>query len=272
MKHFSKKSFALIPLALLLTACGRGDITHESTGLWEGGIVYSFIRLIIWLSDICGGNYGVGIIVFTILVSILLMPLMHLQYKSMRKMTDLQPEVEEIKAKYPFGDRESQIKIQEETQALYKAKGVNTFAGCLPLLAQMPVLMAIYQAVFRSPVLRVGSFLWMNLGKPDPYFILPILAGVFTYISTWLSAKSQMQENGMTKAMQIVMPVMIALMAINLPSAVSLYWVTRNIFSVGQIMVLNNPYKIIEERQRQEKIKKDKARAVRKAWHRKKKK
>lgn len=272
MKRVRKMQLALLPLAILLSACGRGDITHQSTGIWEGGIVYSFIRMIIWLSKLCGGNYGVGIIAFTIIISILLMPLMHMQYKSMREMTDLQPEVEAIKAKYPLGDRDSQLKIQEETQALYKSKGVNTFAGCLPLLAQMPVLMAIYQAVYRSPILRNGTFLWMNLGKADPYFILPILAGIFTYLTTWLSAKGQMQQNGMTKSMQFFMPIMVAVMALNLPSAVSLYWVARNIFSVGQVMLLNNPYKIIEERERKEKIKKEQERAVRKAWHRKKKK
>ncbi|MGU9560649.1 membrane protein insertase YidC, partial [Lactiplantibacillus pentosus] len=71
--------------------------------------------------------------------------------------------------------------MQEEQKKLYAEAGVNPVAGCLPLLVQMPVLIALYQAIFRSQELKTGSFLWMQLGDKDPYFILPVLAALFTF-------------------------------------------------------------------------------------------
>ncbi|WP_025729130.1 YidC/Oxa1 family membrane protein insertase [Atopobacter phocae] len=266
----SKKLMIILPLLLLVSACAREDITESSTGFWQRGVVYTFIQIIEWLSNIFGGNYGIGIIVFTIIISIILMPVMHIQYKSMRRIGDLQPEVEKIKAKYPLNDRESQLKIQEETQQLYKDNGINQLMGCLPIFAQMPVLMALYQAVYYSPVLRNGHFLWLNLGKPDPYFLLPILAGIFTFLTSWLSMKSQAQQNSMSKSMTFIMPVFIAFMAIPLPSAVSLYWVTRNIFSVLQTLLLNNPYKINAEREEKLRLERKRQREIEKAWRRQK--
>lgn len=266
-----KKIALLIPLVLLLSACGRSDVTESSTGFWEKGIIYSFIKIIEWLSALFGNNYGMGIIIFTVIVSILLLPLMKFQFKTTRETAELQPEVEKIKAKYPMSDRESQLKIQEETRALYKEKGVNQFAGCLPLVIQMPILIALYHAVSRSPVLRSGSFLWMDLGDPDPYFVLPVLAGIFTFLTSWLSMKAQPVQNGMTKGMTFFMPVMIIVMAVPLASAVSLYWVARNVFSVGQTLLLNNPYKLQREREEKKRLEKKRERDLKKAWHSKKK-
>lgn len=84
---------------------------------------------------------------------------------SQREMQELQPEMDAIRAKYPNKDRESQEKIQEEQAALLEANGVNQFAGCLPLLVQLPIMMALYQAILNTPQLREGHFLWMNLGN-----------------------------------------------------------------------------------------------------------
>lgn len=85
-------------------------------------------------------------------------------------------------------------KLREEQQKLYSEAGVNPVAGCLPLLVQLPILWALYQAIWRTNVLKTGQFLWLKLGVKDPYFVLPILAALFTFISTWLSMKSQPEK------------------------------------------------------------------------------
>jgi YidC/Oxa1 family membrane protein insertase len=143
--------------------------------------------------------------------------------------------------------------------------------GCLPMLVQMPVLMAMYQAISRTDVLKTGQFLWMDLGSRDPYFILPILAAILTFATTKLSTMSQAESNPTTSAMLYMMPALILFMGISLPSALSLYWVVGNAFSVGQTLLLNNPFKIKREREDKIKAERDYQKALEKAKNPKKK-
>lgn len=259
----------MVGLLLFLSACGRGEVTAESTGLWER-IVYYFAAAIRSLS--IGGSRGIGIILFTVIIRVILLPLMHFQTKSMRKVQDLQPELKKLQQKYAAKDMETQQKLREETQRLYAEKDANPYMGCLPMLVQMPILMAIYQAISRVPDLSDGSFLWLQvLGKPDPYFILPILAAFFTFLTTYLSSKSQLEVNPSMKMMNFIMPAMILFMGATLPSALSLYWVISNAFQVGQTLLLNNPYKIIREREEIAKAEREREKALRKMQQPKKK-
>ena len=97
-------------------------------------------------------------------------------------------------------------------------------------------MMALYQAISRTDVLKTGHFLWFQLDQPDPYFILPVLAALTTYITTWLSMKMQ-DTGGAGKVMMYVMPAMILFMSLGLSSALSLYWVVGNVFMVGQTLL-----------------------------------
>lgn len=259
-------------LAVVLVGCGTSPITAESTGFWDRYIVLNFSRVIIWLSDLFGGSFGLGIIVFTLIIRIILLPLMHGQTKSTRKMSDLQPRIKALQAQYSSKDAETQSKLKEETSKLYSEAGVNPVAGCLPLLIQMPVLMGLYQAISRTEALSTGDFLWMNLGKPDPMFILPIAAAILTYATTKLSSMSQAESNPTTTSMMYMMPALILFMGITLPSALSLYWVVGNAFSVGQTLLLNNPFKIRKEREEKLQAERDRERALEKALNPKKKK
>lgn len=243
-------ALALVTLLFVLTGCGTGEITSHSTGIWDRYIVYNFARCISFLSF--GGSQALGIILFTVVIRILLLPLMHYQTKQMRKTQEVQPKLKELQAKYSSRDTETQRKLQEETQRLYAEYDVNPMAGCLPLLIQMPILMALWQALARVPSLTNGHFLWMDLSKPDPYFILPILAAIFTYISSKLASMSQIESNMSVTIMNFVMPVMILFMGINLASGLSLYWVVSNAFQVGQTLLINNPFKIRREREEKE--------------------
>ncbi|WP_313468024.1 membrane protein insertase YidC [Carnobacterium sp.] len=259
-------------LAVVLAGCGTAPITAESTGFWDRYIVLNFSRVIIWLSDLFGGSYGLGIIVFTLIIRIILLPLMHGQTKSTRKMSELQPQLKALQTKYSSKDAETQSKLKEETSKLYSEAGVNPAAGCLPLLIQMPVLMGLYQSISRTEVLSTGNFLWMNLGKPDPMFILPVLAAILTYATTKLSSMSQAESNATTTSMMYMMPALILFMGITLPSALSLYWVVGNAFSVGQTLLLNNPFKIRKEREEKLQAERERQRALEKALNPKKKK
>ena len=254
-------------LTLFLAACSNKPVTSHSTGLWDHYIVYNFSRFIIWLSNNCGG-YGMGIIIFTIIIRVLLLPLMFYQTKSMLKTQELAPKLKAIQKKYSSRDRESMVKMQEETSKLYKEAGVNPWASMLPMIIQLPIMWALYQAIWRTPELRHGTFLWLQLGHTDPYYILPILAALFTFLSSWLSMASMPERNAMTSAMTWFMPIMVFFMALGFSSAITLYWVVSNAFQVVQTLLLQNPFKIRREREAKEKQAKAKKRKLEKAKRR----
>lgn len=258
---------AIASLALFLAACSNKPITSHSTGLWDHYIIYNFSRFIIWLSNTCGG-YGMGIIIFTIIIRVLLLPLMFYQTKSMLKTQELQPKLKAIQKKYSSRDRDSMMKMQQETQALYKEAGVNPWASMLPMIIQLPIMWALYQAIWRTPELKHGTFLWLQLGHTDPYYVLPILAAIFTFMSSWLSMASMPERNAMTSAMTWFMPIMVFFMALGFSSAITLYWVVSNAFQVLQTLLLQNPFKIRREREEREKADKAKRRKLEKAKRR----
>ncbi|MFK8243523.1 MULTISPECIES: membrane protein insertase YidC [unclassified Facklamia] len=265
---------SLTGMVLLLTACGNvnAPITSESTNLWDRYIIYSLSQFIVWLSNLLGGSYALGIIVFTLIIRGALIPLTKMQLKSQRQMQELQPELDKLKEKYPNRDRESMRLLQEEQQLLMETRGVNQFAGCLPLVIQLPVMMALYQAIVRTEVLRQGHFLWMNLGKVDPFFILPILAAGLMFANSYYTMLSNPKQNSQMKVFMYVMPVVILFISMSFPSAVSLYWVISNAVTLIQTFMYNNPFKIIAERKAKEQQEKEKEKALRKALKRTKRK
>ena len=259
----------LVSLIFVLSACGTEPITQDSTGIWDRYIIYYFGEAIKFLS--VGGNAGIGIILFTLVIRVILLPLMHFQTKSTRKTQEIQPQVKALQEKYASKDPESQRLFREEQQRLYSEHGVNPYAGCLPLLVQMPIMMALYQSISRIQEIREGTFLWVDLARPDTTLILPILAAVFTFASSYLTSMSQLESNASLKIMNYVMPVMIFMMGLNLASGLALYWVISNAFSVGQTLLLNNPFKIRAERAEKARVIKEREKALQKAQNPKKK-
>ncbi|ANZ95148.1 MULTISPECIES: membrane protein insertase YidC [Brochothrix] len=244
-------------LVLVLSACSptagaaSNPIDANTTGFWSHYIVFPISWLILKLSALAGNSYGMGIILITIVIRLLILPLMVKQLRSQRNMMKLQPKIKEIQAKYKSKDRDTQMLLQQETMALYKENNVNPLAGCLPLLIQMPVLFGLYAAIRRTEVLETGTFLWFNLGQADHMHILPILAAITTFLSTKLSMMSQPKQEGMMASqmsmMLYVMPAFILFAGWSLPSALALYWVIGNIFMVFQTLLINNPFKIRRE-------------------------
>lgn len=268
-----KKKIALLSLAsaalLFLSACGRSAVTGHSENVWDK-FVYFFAQIIHFLSF--GGLTGIGIILFTIIIRAILLPLMNIQIKSSQRMQEIQPEIKKIQQKYPGKDMESRRLLQEETQKLYAEHKINPYMGCLPLLVQMPVLWALYQALTRVDFLKHGAFLWFDIGSKDPTYILPILAAIFTFLSSWLMMKSAPEKNAMTNSMTYLMPVLIFVMAFNIASGVALYWVFSNAFQVFQTLMIANPWKIIAAREEKNKAERDKIKAREKAMKKAKKK
>jgi len=179
-------------------------------------------------------NYGLAIILMTFVIKAIIYPLTHKQMKSMRELQELQPKLKELQKRYA----DDPEKMQMETLKLYKEHGVNPLGGCLPLLIQMPILLAFYNALVKFHYVGDKSFLWVaDLSKPDALFLLPILAGLTTYIQQRLST---MDANDPTqKSMLIVMPLMIAWMATRFAAGLALYWVMFNVLSILQQMYIN---------------------------------
>ena len=218
------------------------------------------------------GNYGICIIIFTVIVKVCLYPLYIKQIKSTAKMSDLQPKMKEIQTKYANDQETMNIKMQE----LYKEEKFNPMGGCLPMLIQMPIIMGLF-ALLRNPMRYMSddnmifafheSFVWIkDLSQPDPW-ILPIIAGVATFISftmnTMLTDTGNAQANqmaGMSKMMQYVFPVMILWMARSFPSGLALYWAVSQIiqifFNIHMSHVRNQMKKESEEKRMREKLEK----------------
>nr|WP_269325571.1 YidC/Oxa1 family membrane protein insertase [Lactobacillus delbrueckii] len=262
--------------ALVLSGCATQTtqkptpISHNSSNWWDAWVVYYLSQFVLWIAKVCGGSYGWAIIVFTVIIRVILLPLNAVQINSTRKMQEIQPELKALQEKYSSKDLETRNKLNEETQKLYKEAGVNPYAGCLPMVIQLPVMWALYQAIWRTPEMQNGKFLWMDLGKPDPYYILPILATVFTFLSSYIATLSvpKSSQTTMTKMMSYVMAIMVGIWAIVFQSAISLYWVISNLFQVGQTLVLQNPFKYRKEQEAKEEAERERQRKIRRAYKR----
>ncbi len=279
-KKSTKRLLAALALvtvfALVLSGCATQTtqkptpISHNSSNWWDAWVVYYLSQFVLWIAKVCGGSYGWAIIIFTVIIRVILLPLNAVQINSTRKMQEIQPELKALQEKYSSKDLETRNKLNEETQKLYKEAGVNPYAGCLPMVIQLPVMWALYQAIWRTPEMKNGKFLWMDLGKPDPYYILPILATVFTFLSSYIATLSvpKSSQTTMTKMMSYVMAIMIGIWAIVFQSAISLYWVISNLFQVGQTLVLQNPFKYRKEQEAKEEAERERQRKMRQAYKR----
>jgi YidC/Oxa1 family membrane protein insertase len=240
---FKKYKVILLCAALLLVLSGCGmnqaPITPESPGIWDHYFIYTFSSILAFVASFFHGNYGLSIILVTIVVRLCLLPLMLSQLKSQEKMKELSPEIQVLKEKYKSKDESSQRKLQEETIALYQRHKVNPLSmGCLPMLIQFPILIAFYYAIVRTHEISTHNFLWFNLGHSDPFFILPILVSVTSYIQSSLSMREAVKANPQMALMKYLSPIMMAVFSIGAPAAIPLYWIVGSLFMILQQFVL----------------------------------
>lgn len=251
IKKYRFISFAFLAL-LLLSGCqaaANGEpIDPESAGFFDKYFVLTFSRVIKGVASFLGGNYGLSIVVVTLIVRLALMPLMLKQSKNSYQMRDkmalIKPEMEAIQAKYKGKkDKESQQKLQQETMQLYQKHNFNplTSMGCLPLIIQFPILIGFYYAIRTTQEIAQHSFLWFNLGQSD--LIMPFVAAAIyfaqfrvTQIGMEPSQKKQMAFMG------LLSPVMIGFVSFNAPAALPLYWAVGGLFLIAQQLLSKKLY------------------------------
>jgi len=196
-----------------------GWLTIISTPLfWVMSLFYGWI-----------GNWGISIIMLTILIKMLFFPLSAASYRSMAKMRVVAPKLEKIKQQYA-DDREQ---LNRAMMDLYKTEKINPLGGCLPVLVQIPVFIALYWAILASVEMRYAAFFgWISdLSAPDPYFILPVIMGASMIIQMRLNPKPP--DPLQAKVMQI-MPIAFSVMFFFFPAGLVLYSIVNNVLSIGQ--------------------------------------
>lgn len=242
----SRKLLLLLVLvfsALFLAGCSpTGEpmvINKDEVGIW-GNFVFSMLEMLRWFADNWfAGHYGLSILIVTIIVRLIILPLSIKQYRSMKKMQEIQPQMKEIREKH----KDDPKKQQEEMIKLFQETGVNPMGGCLPMLIQMPFIFALYMAI--SPIsgyqqalsidIANEHFLWFKLGEIDSFW-LPLLAAITTFLqqAIMMAANTTPQAKTQMQIMAVIFPVMIFFTAMYFPAALPLYWVYSNIFTIFQ--------------------------------------
>ena len=186
------------------------------------------------------GNWGLSIIILTLMINVVIFPLRHKQVVSARKMQEIQPEMKAIQERYKHlkaTDPQKQ-KMNQEVMALYRDRGVNPVSGCLPLLATMPILFAFYRLLSMAIEMRGAPFmLWItDLSVHDPLYITPVIMGGSMVLQTWLTPT---QVDPMQQKMMMAMPVVFTFMFLWAPSGLVIYWLTSNVLGIGQQVLTN---------------------------------
>jgi YidC/Oxa1 family membrane protein insertase len=201
------------------------------------GFLWFISEWLFWLLQMIQGvvvNWGVAIIIITIIVKGIMYPLTKKQYESMAKMRVLGPKMTQLKER--FGD--DRQKMSQAMMELYKKEKVNPMGGCFPLLLQMPIFLALYWVFLESVELRHADFVfWItDLSTKDPYFVLPILTG----ISMWALQKLQPMTvtDEMQKKIMQFMPIMMTIFFMWFPSGLVLYWLISNVITLVQAKLI----------------------------------
>ena len=242
----------------------KGDVTKRTTTffvgpkkqslLWDLGMkdVMEFgmwrwlCYPLVWVLNLFNGwipNFGVAIILLTILVRLLFWPLTRKSTEGMKKMQEIQPLMKEIQAKY----KDNPQRLQQETWQLYREKKVNPMSSCLPMLIQIPVFIALFNVLRSAVELRYAPFLWIaDLSEPEGLFaswfpfgglnLLPILMAVSTALQSYFTPSTG--DKKQQQMMMVMMPAMMLIMFYSFPSALSLYWFLSNIFSIVQMWLI----------------------------------
>ncbi|APO43126.1 hypothetical protein BS614_02985 [Paenibacillus xylanexedens] len=243
---------AVIAMVTVLAGCtpqGTVGVTTEdlknSESFWKSNVVYWFSLALDEFANWFNGEYGLSVLLMVLIVRTLILPLTMKQVRSSKAMQAIQPQLKEIQAKY----KDTPEKVQQETMKLFQENKVNPMAGCLPLLIQMPIYIALYSSINGNSSLRTHDFLWLQLGSPDHLFILPVLAAITTFIQTWMMMRmNPAQQVGPMQFMLWVYPILIFVMSYQFPSALPLYWFYSNIYTIVQNYFLyRNNDKIVAE-------------------------
>jgi YidC/Oxa1 family membrane protein insertase len=224
----------------ILKAYGRGMETIVDFGFF-GALAKALLFSLKWIYQYLP-NYGVAIIILTIIINVLFYPLKHKQIKSMQKMQALQPKINAIKEKYKkLKDAQSRQKMNQETMSLYKKEGVNPLGGCLPLLIQLPFFYGFFRLLSAAIEMRHAPFmLWIqDLSARDPLYITPLLMGASMFLVQKMTPTPTMGGSSQQAKMLKYMPLFFILFFLNFAAGLVLYWLFNNIISIVQQYFIN---------------------------------
>ena len=205
---------------------------------WLTFIADPLFTVLNWIHNIVG-NWGWSIILLTILIKAVFYPLSAASYKSMAGMKKLQPRMKTLKERY----KDDRQKYQMEMMALYKKEKINPAGGCLPILIQIPVFIALYWALLESVELRQAPFAlwWQDLSAPDPYYVLPVLMGASMWVMQKLNPAAM---DDIQRKVMMIMPIALTFLFLSFPQGLVLYWVVNNILSMTQQWFINRKYAV----------------------------
>lgn len=214
------------------------DINNVVEYGWFGSIAKILLKGINFVHKFVP-NWGWAIVIFTLFLKILLFPLTYSSSVSMARMQTLQPKMKAIKKKYKNQkDPEQRRLMNAEMMELYKTEKINPMGGCLPMLLQLPILFGLFRLLAVSISVRHEPWiLWItDLSIKDPYYILPVLMGITQIIVQKMTPSS---GDATQQKMMYIMPVIIVIFVINLPSGLTLYWFVSNLLQIGQQRIIN---------------------------------
>lgn len=207
----------------------EGDLLYEAVDFWIVGALARPMLALMKVFHGFTGNWGLAIILLTVLVKLLLLPLTNKSFKSMKAMQTLKPKMDKLREKHA-ADKE---RLNQEMLNLYKVHKINPLAGCLPMVLQMPVWIALYRTIWSSVELYQASFLWLpDLSSEDPSYVLPVLLGVVTFVQQKIQP-AQMDAT-QQKIMMWMMPVMFTGFMLFLPSALVVYIFCNSLLTIIQ--------------------------------------
>lgn len=221
--------------------------TGKYEGLWTSIFVKTLAFVLLKIGSVVN-NYGVSVIIVSLIIRLIAFPLTKKSMMQSEVMKKAQPELNRIQKKYADKkDQESMMKQNQETMAVYKKYGINPMAGCLFAFIQLPIFIAFFEAVQRTPVIFEDKFLGLQLGTTPAvgittptfysYIILMIIIAVTTFLSFKMNSMTNMDDPTM-KMMPYMMSGMIIITAAFMPTGLGIYWVTSNLFTIFQNMIL----------------------------------
>jgi YidC/Oxa1 family membrane protein insertase len=226
------------PNALISVDPGLMGVLDYDYG-WFGFIAKPLTAALLWIHSYIG-NFGWSIIVLTALINLVLFPLRLKQQVSMQKMQKIQPQMRTLQDKYKKlkANDPKRVEVQSQMMNLYKEHGINPMSGCLPLLLQMPFLIAFWKMLSVSIELRHAPWMfWVtDLSRPDPFYIMPILMAVSMFITQKMTPTT---ADPVQARMMMIMPIMFSVLFISAQSGLMLYWLTSNVVGIGQQFAIN---------------------------------
>lgn len=211
----------------VLNRLDRGLIRAVDYG-WLTVIAKPFFQIMDWFHGLVH-NWGLSIILLTLVVKLAFFPLTAASYKSMANMRRVQPKIAKLKER--FGDDKQ--KMGQAMMELYKTEKINPLSGCLPIVIQIPFFIALYWVLLESVELRQAPFmLWIqDLAAKDPYYVLPVLMGASMLVQTWLNPPA---PDPIQQKIMYMMPVLFSVFFAFFPSGLVLYWLVNNLISIAQ--------------------------------------